>query len=319
MLIQIVLIIFGFVVLIIAADWLITGSVSLARYYRISELTIGLTIVAFGTSTPELVVNIISSIKGYNDVTLGNIVGSNIFNLMLILGLSGMVFPLTVKSKTIWNEIPFSLIAAIVLILIANFTFKKNSGPSLNRIDGGILLLFFLIFMVYIFRNMKEKEQKLYIDYRQYKPAHSLLLIAGGLIALVISSRLVVFSSVKVAGQLGISQKLIGITIISAGTSLPELVTSVVAAFRHKSDIAVGNIIGSNIFNIFFILGISASIAPVPYNPSFNFDILLLIISTILLFAFMFSGKKYRLDRWEAMLLTIAYISYLYYLIYNAR
>ena len=146
-----------------------------------------------------------------------------------------------------------------------------------------------------------------------------MLLIAGGLIALVISSRLVVFSSVKVAGQLGISQKLIGITIISAGTSLPELVTSVVAAFRHKSDIAVGNIIGSNIFNIFFILGISASIAPVPYNPSFNFDILLLIISTILLFAFMFSGKKYRLDRWEAMLLTIAFISYLYYLIYNAR
>lgn len=291
------------------------GSVSLAKHYHISELAIGLTIVAFGTSAPELVVNIISSIKRYNDVTMGNIVGSNLFNLMLILGITGIFSPLTLQVKTIWNEIPFSLLAAIVLLFLTNYSFNTNEIQSLNRFDGLILLHFFMLFMVYIFINLRSKKETLKAGYKVLKPGISLLLIAIGLVFLVLGSRLVVDNAVKVAQYLGASEKLIGITIVSAGTSLPELITSVLAAFRKKSDIAIGNIIGSNIFNIFLILGVSSLITPIKYNSSFNFDIILLIGSTILLFVFMFSGKKYKLDRWESALLLIGYIGYITYLL----
>lgn len=288
----ILLLVLGFVILIKGADWLVKGSVSLAKHYKVSELAIGLTIVAFGTSAPELVVNIISSIKGLNDVTMGNIVGSNLFNLMLILGFAGIIYPLIVQVKTIWNEIPFSLLAAIVLLVLANYTFNEGGIPSLNRLDGVILLVFFIIFMIYIFVNLRSKEESVDAGYKILKPSISFVLILIGLVSLILGSRLVVDNAVKIAQLFGASEKLIGITIISAGTSLPELVTSVVAAFRKKSDIAIGNIIGSNIFNIFFILGISSLITPIKYNSSFNFDILLLIITTTLLFAFMFSGKS---------------------------
>lgn len=315
MVITTLLLILGFIILIKGADWLVNGSVSLAKIYHVSELAIGLTIVAFGTSAPELVVNIISSIKGYNDVTMGNIVGSNLFNLMLILGISGVIFPLTVQIKTIWNEIPFSLLAAIVLLLLVNYTFNTNEIQSLNRLDGLILLFFFVLFMVYIFINLHSKEDILEAGYKVLKPGMSILFIVIGLVALILGSKLVVDNAVKIAQYLGASEKLVGITIVSAGTSLPELVTSVVAAFRKKSDIAIGNIIGSNIFNIFLILGVSSLITPINYNHSFNFDIILLIGSTILLFVFMFSGKKYKLDRWESALLLIGYVGYIIYLL----
>ncbi|MBN1182415.1 MAG: calcium/sodium antiporter [Bacteroidales bacterium] len=315
MTIHILLLILGFAILVKGADWLVDGSISLAKHYRVSELAIGLTIVAFGTSAPELVVNIFSSIKGYNDVTLGNIVGSNIFNLMLILGLSGLVYPLTVQVKTIWNEIPFSLLAAIVLILLANYSFNQTNQFSLNRIDGIILLGFFILFIGYISINLRKKDEPLEAGFKIIKPKVSILIIVAGLIALVGGSKLVVDKAVIIAHHLGASEKLIGITIVSAGTSLPELMTSVVAAFKRNSDIAIGNIIGSNIFNVFFILGISAIIKPVTYNKSFDFDILLLIVATVLLFVFMFSGKKYKLDRWEAGILLTGYAGYIVYLL----
>lgn len=311
----IIFLILGFVLLIKGADWLVNGSVSLARQYHISELAIGLTIVAFGTSAPELVVNIISSIQGHTDVTMGNIVGSNLFNLMLILGLSGVIFPLTVKVKTIWNEIPFSLMAAIVLFILANYTFNKEDSQSLNKSDGFILLFFFALFMVYIFINLKKREETIDNTFKEIKPKTSLFLIIIGLTLLVVGSRMVVDHAVIIAHYFGASEKLIGITIISAGTSLPELVTSVVAAFRKKSDIAIGNIIGSNIFNIFLILGISSIISPISYNLSFNLDIILLTGATILLFIFMFSGKKYKLDRWESAVLLMGYVGYIIYLL----
>ncbi len=315
MIFTLLLLVLGFVILIKGANWLVNGSVSIAKHYQLSELAIGLTIVAFGTSAPELVVNIISSIKGYGDVTMGNVVGSNLFNLMLILGLSGLVFPLTVQLKTIWNEIPFSLVAAIVLLLLANYTFSTSEQASLNRFDGGILLVFFLLFMAYIFIHLRRKEETLEAGYKVLRPGLSLVLIVIGLVFLILGSRLVVDNAVNIAQYFGASEKLIGVTIVSAGTSLPELVTSLVAAFRKKSDIAIGNIIGSNIFNIFFILGISSLIAPIHYNPSFNLDILLLIGSTLLLFVFMFSGKKHKLDRWESGLLLIGYVGYITYLL----
>ena len=315
MIIHILLLILGFVILIKGADWLVDGSVSLAKHYKVSELVIGLTIVAFGTSAPELVVNVISSIKGYNDITLGNIFGSNIFNLMLILGISGLVYPLTVQIKTIWNEIPFSLFASIVILVLANYSFNSTGQLSLNRIDGIILLFFFILFMVYIFSNLRSKNEVLEAGFKVIKPRSSILIIVAGLLALVGGSKLVVDKAVILAQYLGASEKLIGITIVSAGTSLPELMTSVVAAFKKNSDIAIGNIIGSNIFNIFLILGISAIIKPLAYNRSFNFEIFLLLISTILLFLFMFSGKRYKLDRWESGILFAGYIVYIVYLL----
>jgi len=315
MFLVIILLLTGFIILIKGADWLVNGSVSLAKHYRVSELVIGLTIVAFGTSAPELVVNIISSTKGLNDLTMGNIVGSNLFNLLFILGISGMVYPLIVNIKTIWKEIPISLLAALVLYLLANFTFNRNALPSLDLFDGLILIALFILFLVYVFLNMRRKEEILEAGYKFRKPSLSVLLILVGLASLILGSRLVVNNAVEIAKYLGASEKLIGVTIISAGTSLPELVTSVVAAFRKKSDIAIGNIIGSNIFNIFLILGISSLIAPIQYNPSFNVDLIILMLATIFLFLFMFSGKKYKLDRWESGILFIAYIAYIIYLL----
>jgi len=315
MTIPILLLMLGFVILIKGADWLVNGAVSLAKHYRISELVIGLTIVSFGTSAPELVVNIISSFKGYNDVVLGNIVGSNLFNIMFILGISGVIFPLTVHVKTIWKEIPLSILAAMVLLILANFSFNASGTASLNRMDGVILILFFLLFMVYIFINLRGKEESLETDYKLLSTRRSALFIIVGLGFLILGSRLVVDNAVKVARTLGASEKVIGITIVSVGTSLPELVTSVMAAFRKKSDIAIGNIIGSNIFNIFLILGVSSLIVPIEYNKSFNTDILILTASSIMLFAFMFSGKKYKLDRWESAILLLGYVGYITFLL----
>lgn len=315
MILQFILLTIGFVILVKGADWLVKGAVSVAKHYNISELAIGLTIVAFGTSAPELVVNIVSSIKGYNDVTMGNVVGSNLFNLMLILGISGVVFPLSVKIKTIWNEIPFSLFAAILLLILANYTSNDTKGASIGRLDGIVLLIFFVCFMVYIFVNLRKNADTLESGYSKKKPFVSFVFIVIGLISLVLGSRLVIDNAVKVAQYLGASEKIIGITIVSAGTSLPELMTSVVAAFRKKSDIAIGNIIGSNIFNILLIVGVSSLIAPISYNTSFNMEILLLIIATILLFVFMFSGQKYKLDRWEAGFLLTGYVAYMFYLL----
>lgn len=312
---DLILLIIGFVILIKGADWLVSGSVSVARRYKVSELAIGLTIVAFGTSAPELVVNIISSVQKLSDVTLGNIVGSNLFNLMLILGISGVIYPITVKVKTVWKELPFSLLAAVIILILANDTLLGEESTLIGRIDGIILLCFFVLFMVYIVINMRAEEQAIEPAYKSYKPTVAYLMVVIGLGALVGGSKLVVDNAVNLATLLGASEKVIGVTIISAGTSLPELVTSVVAAIRKKSDIAIGNVIGSNIFNVFLILGISAAISPLPYNISFNFDVILLIFATALLFGFMFSGKKYRLDKWEAAFLAVGYAGYMFYLL----
>ncbi len=315
MTVHILLIILGFVLLIKGADWLVTGSVSLAKQYNISELAIGLTVVAFGTSAPELLVNVLSSIKGYNDVAVGNVVGSNIFNLLLILGISGMIYPLTVQTKTVWKEIPISLLATALLILLANNWLTPSSAALFSRMDGLIFIGIFLLFLLYMAFSMKTEKTDTDSEYQTYKISWTILYIAIGLITLIVGSKLVVDKAVKIAQLLHVSEKFIGLTIISAGTSLPELFTSVVAAIRRRSDIAVGNVIGSNIFNIFLILGVSAIIKPIKYNLQFNLDILVLIGATILLFIAMFSGKKYKLDRWEAALFTAGYLVYIIYLI----
>ncbi len=306
--------ILGLILLVKGADWLVTGASAFARKYRISELTIGLTIVAFGTSAPELVVNVYSSLNGHQDMVFGNILGSNIFNLLLILGLAGIISPLVVQSTTVWKEIPLSLFAALLLMLLANGCFFQND-PGLSRLDGLILLLIFALFMVYVFRQMQQDVGK-----KETQPnliaSHVLWVsMIGGLVALGFGGNLVVSSAVSLAQLLGVSEKIIGLTIVAAGTSLPELATSVVAALKKNSDIAVGNIIGSNIFNILLILGVSSILHPVAYNTIFNREILVVSLGTVFLFVAMFTGEKQKLDRWEATILLIGFIVYTLFLI----
>jgi cation:H+ antiporter len=314
MTLQIILLLLGFVLLIKSADWLVDGASALAKKNNVSDLAIGLTIVAFGTSAPELVVNIFAALQSHDDIVFGNIIGSNNFNLFMILGIAGLIIPLAVQHSTVWKEIPFSLIAVVILFLLTTTLFGEGN-IILSRIDGIILLLFFAGFLFYVFKQLKSDPDDLKIEHKQMSNGKIWLLIIIGLGGLVGGGRLVVTNAVEMATALGVSQKIIGLTIVAMGTSLPELATSVVAALKKNNDIAVGNIIGSNIFNIFLILGLSSVLNPVEYNPGFNTDMILLVAGTVLLFLTMFTGKKKKLDRWEAALLLTIYVAYTVFLI----
>jgi len=309
---NIILLAIGLLLLIKGADWLVTGASTIARKKQVSDLAIGLTIVAFGTSAPELVVNISASMDNHQDIVFGNVIGSNNFNLFFILGIAGLITPLAVQSSTLLKEIPISLVAGIIFLFLANnFAFQ---GPTLSRLDGLILLVFFLIFLGYVYTQLRKEpivDQVKEINLSTWK-IWGLIII--GLIALIAGGKMVVTSAVFMATSIGVSEKLIGLTIIAAGTSLPELATSVVAALKKNSDIAIGNIIGSNIFNIFFILGISAIVRPIPYDIAFNRDIYLLLGGTVLLFLLLYFGKK-KLGRPAAGLMVVTFIAYTLYLI----
>lgn len=314
MTLQIILLLVGFVLLIKSADWLVDGASALAKKHNVSDLAIGLTIVAFGTSAPELVVNIFAALQSHDDIVFGNIIGSNNFNLFMILGIAGLITPLAVQRSTVWKEIPFSLIAVIALFLLTTVLFGEGN-ITLSRFEGIILLLLFAGFLFYVFKQLKSDPDDLKIEHKQMTSTKIWLLIIIGLAGLVGGGRLVVTNAVEMATALGVSQKIIGLTIVAMGTSLPELATSVVAAMKKNNDIAVGNIIGSNIFNIFLILGLSAVLNPVEYNRGFDTDMILLAVGTILLFLTMFTGKKKKLDRWEAALLLTIYLAYTVFLI----
>jgi cation:H+ antiporter len=313
MILAVILIITGFALLIKGADWMISGSSLLAKKYQIPDLVIGLTIVAFGTSAPELVVNSIASSNGNSDIVLGNIIGSNIFNLFAILGIVGLIYPIAVQSTTVKKEIPISLIAALIFLLFANNFFIGTSGIS--RFDGSILLGLFLIFLFYIYKQMTKDTSEIEVVPIDIANSKVWFLITIGLVGLIIGGKLVVDNAVSLATSLGVSQKIIGLTIIAAGTSLPELVTSIVAAFKKNSDIAIGNIIGSNIFNILLILSISTLIHPIDYDTNFNSSIYFLIAGTLFLLLAMFTGKKLKLDRWEAAILLISFLIFNAYII----
>jgi len=307
-----VLLLVGFVILVKGADFLVDGSASIAKKYNISNLAIGLTVVAFGTSTPELLVNIMSSVKGYNDAAFGNVIGSNILNLLVILGISGVIYPLVVQRNTVSFEVPLSLVAAILLFILVNDVLIFGGSENiLSRIDALILLLFFGLFMVYISRTMKnglDSEEGESI--KVYSTWLSVLYFVLGLAMLVGGGSLVVDNAVTIARQYGLSEKIIGLTILAAGTSLPELATSAVAAYRKQADIAIGNVVGSCIFNIFLVLGITGLINPAPYNVMMNFDLYVLGASTVLLMIFMFTINQRKLDRWEAIMMLLGYIAY---------
>lgn len=304
----------GFVLLIKGADWMVNGSTLLAKKNKIPDLAIGLTIVAFGTSAPELVVNTVASFEDHSDIVLGNIIGSNNFNLFMILGIVGLIFPITVQSSTVWKEIPISLFAAIVFLFLANgYVFYNEVG--LSRWDGMILMIMFLLFLFYIYKQMKNDVTIPEVVVVQVSNLKIWGFIVAGLVGLIIGGKLIVDNAVSIASTLGVSEKIIGLTIIAAGTSLPELMTSVVAALKKNSDIAIGNIIGSNIFNIFLILSVSSFVRPIEFSSIFNTDIYLLIGGTVFVFLAMFIGKKKTLDRWEAALLLITFIGYTTYLV----
>ncbi len=314
MLLNLLFLALGFLLLILGAGWLIDGASSLARKYRISDLAIGLTIVAFGTSAPELVVNVFAAFQGHPDIVFGNIIGSNNFNIFLILGISGVILPITVQSSTVWKEIPLSFVAMLVLFVLANDFFLREES-ILSRLDGVIMLGLFVLFLLYVYRQLKYDSPVKAEDSKELSLARTWVYIFVGLAGLVLGGRLVVNSAINLATQMGVSEKIIGLTIVAAGTSLPELATSVMAVVKKNNDIAVGNIIGSNIFNIFLILGLSSLIAPMAYEKVFNRDIYLLAFGTAVLFIAMFTGKRKKLDRREAALLLAIYTGYTIFLI----
>lgn len=313
MAIAFLLIVLGFISLIFGANWLVSGASSLAKKNNVPDLVIGLTIVAFGTSAPELIVNSVASFDGFSDIVFGNIIGSNNFNLFIILGVAGLIYPITVQSSTAWKEIPISLIVALLLLVLAN-DFFINQNPELSNIDGLILLTGFVCFIYYVFTQLKQEKPEA-IAYEEKSNYKIGALIIIGMAGLIIGGKLVVDNSINMATELGVSQKIIGLTIVAAGTSLPELVTSMVAAIRKNSDIAIGNVIGSNIFNVLLILSISSFVNPIEYNTNFNQDLLILIGGTVFLLLAMFTGKRKKLDRWEALILISFYLIYTTFLV----
>jgi cation:H+ antiporter len=312
MILSSVLLVIGFVILIKGADFLVSGASSVAKRFNVSDLAIGLTVVAFGTSTPELLVNLMSATKGYDDAAFGNVIGSSSFNLLFILGVTGLIHPIVVQRSTFSYEIPFSLIVAIVLFLLVNDSLLFNSEVNiLTQVDAVILLICFVLFLLYISRTMKSDpavdEASKIVPLSIWK---AILLIIAGLAMLIGGGSLAVDHAVIIARHFGLSERFIGLTILAIGTSLPELATSLVAAYKKSPDIAIGNVVGSNIFNITLILGATGVIHPTIYNPSMNFDLYVLSGSTVLLLIFMVTLKKRQLDRWEALVLLLIYVAY---------
>ncbi len=315
-----ILFIIGFFFLIKGADLLVEGSSSIAQKLKISRIVIGLTIVAFGTSAPEFIVNIFASAQGNSEIAIGNILGSNISNILLILGISAIIYPITAKKNTVLKEIPLSLLAVIVLGIMTNDTIIDGTNFSgLTRIDGLILLSFFIIFLYYIFGITKSDTDIVEEKIKVFSYSKALTFIMLGLVGLIIGGEWIVNGAVKIAEFFNISQSLIGLTIIAIGTSLPELTTSAVAAYKKQSDIAIGNVVGSNILNIFWVLGFSAIIRPLPFNISSNIDIMMTIFASILLFLIMFIGKKRIIERWQGILMITIYLSYIVFLVLTKK
>ena len=315
-----VLFFIGFVALIKGADLLVDGASSLAGRLGVSALVIGLTIVAFGTSAPELVVNLLASWQGNTDIAIGNILGSNIVNILLILGISSILYPLTVQRGTVWKEIPFALLAVVVLAVLANDAAIDGAASSaLTRTDGVVLISFFIIFLYYIFgltqRESANTDSEAASVEPQFTMLRSLVMVLLGITGLVVGGKWIVDGAVAFATGFGVSEALIGLTIVAIGTSLPEMATSVVAAYKKNVDIAVGNIIGSNIFNVFWILGVSSLIRPLPFAPALSMDLLVTVGATLVLFLALFVGKRHTIERSQGVVFVILYISHIGFLI----
>ncbi|TAN65612.1 calcium/sodium antiporter [Paraclostridium sordellii 8483] len=322
----------GFLFLVKGADYFVDGSSSIAKYFNVPPLIIGLTIVAFGTSAPEAAVSITASIQGQNGIALGNVIGSNIFNLLCVVGMSAFISTLPVKKSILLKEFPFLLLSSIVLFILCNdFVFQKSSISILSNGDGLILLLFFIIFIYYLLGVALKSRKETKIDYDdlvlskdnssgntctcEISLSKALIMSIVGIIGIVLGGKLVVDCASDIAITFGVSEKMIGLTIVSIGTSLPEFVTSVIAASKGESDIALGNVIGSNVFNILFILGLSSLISPIPVDPSLFFDIAIMILITIV--TYLFSIRKKDVNKFESIILIAAYAIYMMLVIFK--
>lgn len=300
------LIVIGFALLILGANFLVDGASGLAKRFNVSNLIIGLTVVAFGTSAPELVVNLVASLNpGSTDIALTNIIGSNMINTFVILGAAAVVFPIASQKSSRRFDIPLSLIAPVAVFLLS-----MNGILSIS--DGLILLLFFIWFMYTNIRNaVRHPEEEQAEDYKPMKIWKAVLLIIGGLATLVGGAQLIVPSATNIAASYGVSQSVIGLTVVALGTSLPELATSVVAAFKKNSDIALGNVIGSNIFNVFFILSSSALIRPLPAYQGMNVDLMVTAAGSLMVLLFIYSNKERNIKRWGGLLFLLSYATFL--------
>ena len=318
MIANIILLVVGFYVLIKGASYLIEGASSIAARMKISPLIIGLTIVAFGTSAPELVVNVISAIQGANQVAIGNILGSNLANILLVLGLAAAISALRVQKQTVAKEIPFSLLAAfIVLIFVSDVVLDHAAIDVISRTDGLAMLGFFVIFMYYTYFASKSIPE----EPRRPKTSSRLIStisIIGGLLALFVGGHLIVQNAVSIADILGVSQSIIGLTVVALGTSLPELVTAIMAVRKGETDMAIGGVVGSNIFNIFLVLGLTATISPIAFDYANFSDALMVIVASLLLFVTMYLGTRHRLERWAGVLFVAMYVLYIGFRIVEA-
>ncbi|MBQ2765125.1 MAG: calcium/sodium antiporter [Firmicutes bacterium] len=310
-----ILLILGFILLIKGADFAVSGGTGIAEHFRISPVIIGLTVIAFGTSLPETAVSVAGSISGQSGIAVGNVLGSNIFNLLMVGGLSALVYPMVIDRALLKRDLPVSLLAALIIVVFAGrAVIIGESVFTINRVGGLLLLLFFALFMVMLLWDAKKN--RLDADEVSVEPKHGLfvniLITIGGLSAIVWGSDLVVDSATTIAYSFGLSETLVGLTIVSIGTSLPELVTSVVAAKKGSNEIAMGNIIGSNIFNLLLVLGLAAAIAPVTIPTYLFFDALLLVVVTVL--TMFFCRKDAILSRKEGAVFLGIYILYFAYI-----
>ncbi|GLB61895.1 calcium/sodium antiporter [Cytobacillus sp. NCCP-133] len=312
-----ILLIIGFALLIAGANYFVEGASKIAVFLKISPLLIGLTIVAFGTSSPEATVSILAALNDNAEVALGNVIGSNIFNITLVVGVTAIINPLQVESETIRKEIPFTLLASTALmIFISDRVLESVSEDIVTRGDGLILLLIFALFMYYLFevaRKNRSNPQGEDVKTSGSIWTKQILFTLAGLAAIIFGGDLVVRSSTEIAVSLGMSETLVGLTIVAVGTSLPELVTSITAALKKQSEIALGNIVGSNIFNILFVLGAAAAITPLGVDPKIVVDITIMILLTVVLLAF--SRTHYVVGKYEGSFLAASYIIYLIYII----
>lgn len=323
----VILLLVGFVLLVKGADFFVDGASNIARYLKISSLIIGLTVVAFGTSLPEAAVSISGVIQGIDDVSFGNIIGSNIFNLLLILGVSALILPVVVNEEILKRDLPISILAAIIIIPMYYFL-HENGSSALVRFEGLILILLLAGFMFLMFKSANKTRNDIINsstlqDSNKSKPkeieaptmskSKSIVLVLIGLIGIVAGGIMVTNGAKEIALFFGMSEWLVGLTIVSVGTSLPELVTSITAAMKKENDIAVGNVVGSNIFNILFILGFSSLVSPVKINSTAIFDLIFLVVISIIVLIFAFRERK--LGRVEGGFLTLMYLGYLVYII----
>ncbi|MBX2897527.1 MAG: calcium/sodium antiporter [Cyclobacteriaceae bacterium] len=310
------LFVLGFIFLIKGADLLVAGASAIGRKFRISEMVIGLTIVSFGTSLPELLVTMISSVNGKPEMGLGNILGSNIANILIILGVAALVRPLPIPRDTYFIEIPFSILAALLMGFLANANIFNSGNSTIGRQEGFIMLYFFILFMVYVFVSTRTRKTEPDKSSLIQKPLlQSIGLIVVGIVGLYFGGGWVVDGATEMARTFGVSQGVIGLTVIAIGTSLPELVTSAVAAYKGNTDMAVGNAIGSNIFNLLWIVGITSVITPIPFTDHSNQDILMVLISSSVLIAAVIIGKRPGISRWEGLFFLLVYATYLFSLI----